>query len=167
MDLIPVASSVIKFLLGWLPPFVLRWYYTPERLSQLIYVDLMPRQESAYLNLAPAADFRVAMQVINLSPFLVELDRAVIHVNCGTSPLEATNLERRKIQAGEVASVHFSNVIPDSHAKQIIQNANGSPGGIDGVFEFNCRVQHFTRRVPYLSGIQFTKVNAHLRPSDA
>jgi hypothetical protein len=167
MELIPVASSVIKLLLGWLPPVVLRWYYTQDRLSQLIYVDLMPRHESAMVNLGPAADFRVAMQVINLSPFLVELDRAVVRVTCGTSPLEALNVERRALKAGEVASVHFYNVIPDGQARQIVQNSTGSPGGIDGVFEFNCRVQAFTRRVPHLSGVRFAKVNEHLRQTDA
>lgn len=163
MEIFPIASSLIKFLLGWLPPLFLRWYYSSARLSQLIYVDLMPRQESAHLNLGQAADFRVTMQIINLSPFSVELDRAVVRLSCGTSPLEAINVERRTIKAGELTSVQFANVIPEGQAAQIVQNGGTSSGGIDGFFEFNCRVRAFTRRVPYLSGVQFVRVNEHLR----
>ena len=167
MDLIPVASGLAKLLLNWLPSFVLRWYYSPERLARLIYIDLQPRQQSAYLNLASAADFRIVMQVINLSPFPVEIDRATIRLTCGTMPLEASNLERRKLEAGEIAYVYFSNTISDGHAQQIVTNLNGQPGGIDGNFEFNCKVQSFSRRIPHLSGVQLFIANSHLRKSAA
>jgi hypothetical protein len=163
MEIFPVASELIKSLVAWLPPFLLRWYYTPTRLAQLVYVDLMPRNESALLNLGPAATFRVAMQVINLSPFSVELDRAVIRLNCGTSPLEASNLERRTIRPGEVTAVYFQSVIADGHAEQIVQWSPDNSCGVDGVFEFNSRLHQFTRQVPHLSGIHFKRVNEHIR----
>jgi hypothetical protein len=163
MEIIPVASSAAKLLLSWLPAFVLRWHYTPDRLSRLVYIDVQPRNQSVYLNLAPAADFRVAMQVINLSPFAIELDRARLELSCGTAPLEATNVERRRIQAGEVAAVYFSQLIPDSHAQQIVMNQGTNSASLTGLFEFNCDVQSFARRVPSLSGLSVCVANAHLR----
>jgi hypothetical protein len=167
MEVFPVASELLKSLVAWLPPFFLRWYYSPARLAQLVYVDLMPRNESALLNLGSAATFRLAMQVINLSPFSIELDRAVIRLNCGTSPLEASNLERRTIRPGEVTSVYFQNIIADGHADQIVQYSPDNAGGLDGVFEFNSRLHQFTRQVPHLSGIQFKRVNDHMRKREA
>lgn len=163
MDLIPVASSAAKWFLGWLPAALLRWYYTPQRLARLMYVDILPRNQSVWLNLAPAADFRIAMQVINLSPFQVEIDRAKIELLCGTAPLEATNLERRSVEPGEIATVYFSQVIPDGHANQIHKNIDGNSPSLNGLFQFNCRVQAFSRVVPNLSGLPVTVVNRHLR----
>ena len=163
MELIPVASEALKWLLSWLPSFVLRWYYSPLRLAQLVYVDVQPRNEAVCLNLGPAADFRVTMQVINLSPFAIELDRAKIELLCGTAPLEATNLERRNIEAGEIASVYFRQLIPDGHAQQIVQNQGSGSASLSGLFEFNCKVQAFARRIPQLSGLSITTVNSHLR----
>ena len=163
MELIPVASQALKALLSWLPSFLLRWYYTPERLAQLIYVDVQPRNEAIRVNLGPAADFQVALQIINLSPFTVELDRAKIELQCGTAPLEASNLERRKVQAGEIVSVYFRQVIPDGHATQIFQNQGSGSPGLSGLLEFNCKVQAFSRRIPQLSGLPITTINSHLR----
>ena len=163
MELIPVASSAAKLLLSWAPAFLLRWYYTPERLSRLVYIDVQPRNQSVYLNLAPAADFRVAMQVINLSPFTIELDRARIELSCGTIPLEATNLERRRIEAGEVAAVYFAQLVPSDHAQQIVANQGTNSSSLCGLFQFNCKVQPFARNVPALSGLSVFTVNAHLR----
>jgi hypothetical protein len=163
MDLIPVASEVVKSILGWLPSACLRWYYKPERLARLVYVDLLPRQEAVYLNLAPAADFRITLQIINLSPFPIELDRSTVRLSCGTSPLQANNLERHQFKAGEVGTVQFSNIIPESHASQILTNDGGGSAALDGVLEFNCHVQSFKRVIPYLNGIPITIVNAQLR----
>jgi hypothetical protein len=163
MEIIPVASTAAKLLLGWLPAFLLRWYYTTDRLSRLVYVDLQPRNQSVYLNLAPAAEFRIAMQVINLSPFTIEIDRARIELSCGTSPLEATNVERRRIEAGEIAAVYFSQLIPGDHAQQIVVNQGTNSASLSGLFEFNCKVQPFARRVLALSGLCVSVANAHLR----
>ena len=163
MELIPVASEALKWLLSWLPSFFLRWYYTPERLGQLVYIDVQPRNEGIWLNLGPAADYRVAMQVINLSPFSIELDRAKVELLCGTAPLEATSLERRTFKAGEIGAVYFRQLIPDGHAQQIVQNQGSGSASLSGLFEFNCKVQAFARRIPQLSGLSVTTVNAHLR----
>lgn len=163
MEVIPIASGLLKSLLSWLPGFLLRWYYTPERLAKLVYVDLMPRQDSAFLNLGPAANFQIIMQVINLCPFPVVLERSVIRLNCGTSLLEATNVERHSFKPGEVGAVMFRSTIPDGHAEQIVQWSPTNSGGIDGVFEFTCRLHQFTRQVPTLDGIHFKRVNEHLR----
>jgi hypothetical protein len=163
MEVIPIASSLLKSLLSWLPGFLLRWYYTPARLGKLVYVDLMPRLDSAFLNLGPAASFQIIMQVINLSPFPVVLERSVIRLNCGTSPLEATNIERHGFQPGELGTVTFRNTITDGHADQIVQWSPMNYGGVDGVFEFACRLHPFTRHVPSLGGIHFRRMNEHLR----
>jgi hypothetical protein len=141
----------------------MRWYYTKDRLARLVYIDVQPRNQSVYVNLGPAADFRVTLQVINLLPFAVEIDRAKIELMCGSSALEATNVERRHLQAGEISAVHFSHVIPDGHADQIAANLDSNASSLHGFFEINCRVHKFARRVPSLSGLNITAVNRHLR----
>ena len=163
MELLPVVSTVGKLVLGKLPPFLLKRYYTQERMARLVYIDLLPQNQSAWLNLGPAAEFRVAMQVINLLPFPVELDRALIRLSCGTSPLESLNVERRWFQSGEIGAVTFAGNIPDGHAQQIAQNQGSAAGGLDGLFEFNSRVQQFKRVIPHLSGVAYSLANAHLR----
>lgn len=162
VEAIPVAS-ILRVVLGWVPSFLLRWYYSPDRLARLIHVDLKPREDSALLNLAPASWVRVAMQVINLSPFPVELDRASLQIDCGGTRLGATNVERKRIKPGEIAVIPFETAVPDGHAEAILQHNPDSSGGVSGTFEFNCRVQPFTRMIPDLRGITFRRLNAHRR----
>jgi len=61
--------SVAKALVRYLPGFLLRRYYTPERLASLVYCDVLPRGESVQLDLGPEASARLFLQLINLSPF--------------------------------------------------------------------------------------------------
>jgi hypothetical protein len=163
MEVIPIASSLLKSIFSWLPGFLLRWYYTPQKLAQLIYIDLVPRNDSAFLNLGPAASFQVVMQVINLSPLPVVLERSVIRLSCGSAPLEATNIERQTFAPGQIGTVFYRNTIPDGHANQIVQWSPTNYGDVSGVFEFSCRLRPFTRQVPSLAGIHFRRVNEHLR----
>lgn len=52
-------------------------------MANLVYCDLVPRGSSTQLNLGQVTLAQVCLQVINLSPLQIELDRAQLVMQCG------------------------------------------------------------------------------------
>ena len=99
-----------------LAAFLTRRYFTADRLAGLVYVDVNPRNESARVDLGCIATFQLHLQVINLSPFELELDRANFLFWCGGVRLDAAILKKERIASGASASLFISGAIPDGHA---------------------------------------------------
>lgn len=143
----------------WLVALVGRWYFTPERLASLVYVDLFPRHESARVDLGGVASFQLHLQLMNLTPFELELDRANFRFYCGGLPLETHVLERRKIRSGASESLFLSGTIADGAANQIAAVFRGNQAYLEGNIEFNCSLRSFARKVGSLSGVQTVFLN--------
>jgi hypothetical protein len=154
----PLVSRV-----PWLVAVAGRWYFTSERLAALVYVDVFPRNESARVDLGGVASFQLHLQLMNLTPFELELDRANFHFWCGGVRLDGQVLEKRKISPGASESLFLSGSIPDGAANQIAALFRGNQASLDGNIEFNCSVRSFAKRVGSLSGIQTLFVNEHAR----
>ncbi len=162
---IPIGS--IWTAVRWLPGFALRKYFPRDRLAALQYVDLAPRNESAMVNLGETASFAIWLNVINLSPFEVELDRAELEFSYAGATLKATILRKQKISPGEMATLQFSNPISDGTANQIVRNrkVNDShlAGTLSGHIEFNCKLHPFPRQVQHLAGVIPRVLNENFR----
>ena len=141
----------------------MRWYFTQEKLAQLIYVDLFPRNQSAVINLGQDAWVHLHLQVINLSPYPVELDRAVFHFRCGAVAIKTSILKKQSIAPGEIASLFLEEALSDGQASQIHTNFEMNQVALDGNIEFNSAIRSFAKTVGQLSGVQAKLINAHLR----
>lgn len=164
LDLVSVSGLwPILRRIPWLVGVAGRWYFTPERLAALVYVDLFPRHESARVDLGGVASFQLHLQVMNLTPFELELDRANFRFYCGGVPLHAHILEKRKIRSGASESLFLTGSIADGAANQIALVFRGNQVHLEGNIEFDCSVRPFAKRVGSLDGIQTVFVNEHMR----
>jgi hypothetical protein len=149
---IPI-QGLWKFI-RWLPGFILRWYFPPAKMAQLIYVDMLPRGDSAIVDLGESASFTLNLQVINLSPFSVELDRANFRFWAGGHMLNALILKRQIIAPGEITTLFMREVIPDGHANGIaksLQVNQNNAAALDGNIEFNCKLHTFAKTVAFVN----------------
>jgi hypothetical protein len=160
LETIPIQS--IWRLLRWLPSFLLRQYFTKERLAQLIYVDLRPRNDSAVIDLGDTASFSLYLLAINLSPFSVELDRASFRFWLGGKTINTYILNKKTIASGEIVNLYIDGAIPDGPANHMAKNPD-NPIALDGNIEFNCSICSFAKIIGNLSGINAKIHNAHTR----
>ena len=160
---IPIGS--IWSFLRWLPKWYLRKRFPQDRLARLVYVDIRPRHESVAINLGPSADFRIWLQMINLSPFEIELDRGEFAFWCGPK-LKASVLVKKKIQPGEITSLFIEQVIPGGQADHAAINVNSGSCHLDGHMEFNCALHPFSKAFT-LDGVMPNYINAHTRGGSA
>jgi hypothetical protein len=150
-------------LLARLPKFFLRRKFTPETLAGLVYVDLRPRHDPATLDLGQSATFELWLQVINLSPFEVELDRADFGLRCG--PILRAGISRRqKIAPGEITSLRVHGSMTDGQADEIGWSlARNNPISLEGHMDFNCALHSFPKTIYNLEGICPRVINANAR----
>jgi hypothetical protein len=159
IEQIPI-QGLLRSLLSKLPKLFLRRHFTAEKLAGLIYVDIKPRHESVTINLSQGASFTLWIQVINLSPFDLELDRANFVFWCGSARFKTSILKRQIIAPGEIVSLHIEDVIPDGYAQQIAKSSE-SRMALEGNMEFNCKVRSFAKNIGHLDGINARILNAN------
>ncbi|MCU7871340.1 MAG: hypothetical protein KZQ91_01210 [Candidatus Thiodiazotropha sp. (ex Lucinoma borealis)] len=145
-------SSIWK-VLKWLPSFLLKKIFTKQRMAELILVDVRPRHECATVNLGEVATFDLWLQIINLSPFDVELDRAQLRFWCGGTILNAVFLKKLELSSGQISELHISENIPDGHATQISRNIDNHQSAIEIEMEFNCKLHDFAKSTGHLGGV--------------
>jgi hypothetical protein len=113
--------------------------------------------------LAEAASIELSFQVINGSPFPVELDRAWFRFSFNGASIKLSFLERKAIASGETALLYLYEALPDGHATQIAKNSGGNQAWLEGNLDFNCNARQFSKNIGSLSGIQLTIVNGQFR----
>jgi hypothetical protein len=106
---------------------------------------------------------RLLLQVINMSPFSVELDRANMRFVYGTVITNLSHIDRKTIAPGEITSISLRAGIPDGHAKQIAERRRMSDAWLEGNINFNRRVRQFPKYLANLSNVQVTVINENLR----
>lgn len=155
--------GVLRTLIRWLPGFYLRHRYSTERLAKLVYLDFQPRGDSALVNLGGAASVQLNLQLINLLPFPVEIDRASFRFHYAGGSANLTSLSRKVVEAGAIENLYLSTELTDGHANHMSQNQQGNKAWLDGHIEFNCSVQPFSKIVGSLTDIRLTILNANAR----
>lgn len=161
LDAFPIYG-VLKTLVGWLPNFYLKWRYPATRLAGLIYLDVQPRCEAVHLDLGKEATLRLALQIINLSPVAVEIDRASLKFQYAGGGASLDSLKREKLASGQIGMIYLEGQIADGHDNHMARNWQGNPAWLSGTVEFNCAVRHFGKSVN-LMGLQVTQVNLDWR----
>lgn len=165
IETIPI-QGVWRLLLRQLPSFLLRWHFSQERLARLIYVDIRPRHNSVTVDLGQTASFSLYLQTFNLSPFIVELDRASFRFCLGGTPLKASILEKKRINPGEIAILYISEYIPDGPANETARYPD-NPIWLEGNIEFNCSVRSFAKTFGPLDGINPKFYNTKIRQASS
>ena len=158
----PILSKVPT-----LASLAMSWYFTSRRLAALVHVDLQPRNESARVNLAGIANFQIYLQIFNISPFQIELDRANFEFWCAGVELQANILKKEVIKSGQIISILIRGDISETQAKAIDLNIDQNRSHLTGNIEFNSGIRSFAKELGHLSGVQVIAINRALQRSAA
>jgi len=147
----------------WVPGFVMSRLFTKERLADLVLIDVKPRHESVRVNLGEVASYDLWFQVINMSPFPIELDRAEIIFSCIGTRLKTHYIKKTKYQPGEVSSLYINGDIDSDKADRIAKLYNKNTSSISLHCEFNCNLHDFTKTQDNLEGVNTIFINEQWR----
>lgn len=161
MDLYTI-SQAWKYL-SWLPKSILRRMFTKEKLSGMVYLDIQPRNTSARVNLGSMASTDVYFQIINMTPFEIELDRAEVEFYCAGVSLKMKHILKQSYASGQQSSFLVSEEISDAKANQIAKLFSENSSAITISCEFNCSLHHFSKHNHSLEGVNVQFINENSR----
>ena len=149
--------------LRWLPPFILRRVFSKERLSDLVLIDVKPRHESVRVDLGEVSTYTIWLQVINMSPFEIELDRAEFDFMCAGSKVTRQYIKKEVFKPGQMGALHVEGEISSAKADQIARFFDQNHSSITLHCEFNCRLHNFSKIRSNLDGVNVHFINVRNR----
>lgn len=161
LSIIEIWSYIKRF-----PKWLKKRLFTKERLSDLVLIDVQPRNEPVKANLGKPSSFGIYFQVINMSPFDVELDRAEIDFICSGISLNSQYIKKKVFKAGEVGTLYIAGEIESDRADQIAHHYDNNHSLISFHGEFNCELHNFTKIRQNLSGVFVHFTNAKSRKEE-
>ncbi|MDH5646879.1 MAG: hypothetical protein OEZ01_12770 [Candidatus Heimdallarchaeota archaeon] len=158
-------SSVIEVwkILKWLPWFILKRIFTKERMADLLIVDVRPRHDYARVDLGEVSTYEIWFQVINMSPFDVEMDRAEIEFRCAGTMLNKSYIKKTIFDSGKVSNFRIKDDIPEGKANSIARHYDSNDSSISIHIDFNCKLFSFNKQENNLSGVIPSYINTHAR----
>ena len=154
------AISTLWKLFAWMPKFIMKRMFTKEKLSNLVMFDVRPRHEYAHIDLGEVPKYTLWLQLTNLAPVPIELDRAEITFTCAGVELKSSILKREIIESGETRSFHVDDTIDVANAKFIGKTWDKNNSNISANIEFNCELHNFSKQTGRLEGVIPSFINA-------
>ncbi|GAB2895333.1 hypothetical protein ACCI51_04085 [Microbulbifer echini] len=151
--------------LKWLPKFILRKLFSKDRLADLVLIDVQARHEAVRANLGDIASYSLHFQIINMSPFDIELDRAEIDFLCAGTSVSKQYIKKSIFKAGEVGGIYVKGEIETPKAIQMARHYKDNRSSISIHCEFNCSLHNFTKVCNNLEGVNVHFTNAEWRES--
>ena len=81
--MIEILKDILPKILGYLTPFAIRWYYKPEKIDSMIKIRVRGQGEGIVYDCGELAGARIWLEISNLSPFAIEVDRLYGQVMLG------------------------------------------------------------------------------------
>ena len=137
----------------WLPKLILKRIFKKERLSDLVYIDIKPRGDSARVQLSEDSSYSIHFQIINMTPFEIELDRAEFHFNFAGTGINNKHLRKYNIKSGQIFDLLVTDSIDGDKANIISKLQKDNESSVVVYCVFNCLLHSFEKQDIHLNGI--------------
>lgn len=136
--------SHLPKLAYYAPGFLLRLYYTKERLAKRIRMTVRGEGEGAYFFAAKPGNVRIWLSVTNFLPFEVEVDRVLVRIFCGVKIADASHLSRVTIAGTSHHELLIEHTLSTDQLDAIARYKEGDRQTRLGVeLDLNCKVRGF------------------------
>lgn len=155
------VGAIFSYCKNALPKLILKRMYPLERLESLIHVDIKPRHDSVMINLGSSGNAQVWLQITNLSPFEIILDRSELNLFCG-SKIKLSSIIPKTLKPFEITN-HFveSNAISTSQTEDIRLNIQHGSFILDGQLSMQSAIHSLVKHIS-LDGVNPRFINLQL-----
>ena len=160
--MLEIAASPILRALRLVPAFFLRWYWTEKRLAAGVQTKVLGDGQGININGGEVPDFSVLLEVQNLTPFPLEVDRLFGEVFCGGRIASFVSLERKTIKLLATELIFIRADMTDAQARYLANTYKTNRVHIVLSGFIHCRVRGFSliTRTIESTNVEITNVRA-------
>lgn len=114
-----IISRVAQRALSWGASFALRWYWSEQRLASDVRTVLPGDRQAVRIDGGENPSVAVWLELQNLTPFPIEIDRLFGEIFCGCRIASFVYLDRRLIQPLKTEIVHIQADMTDGQARSL------------------------------------------------
>jgi hypothetical protein len=116
---IALMSGLFRSVLGLLPSFLLRWYWTEPRLASCVLTRVSSEHEGVRIDVGELPEFSMWLEVQNPTPFAVEVDRIFGEVFCGGRVASYLYLDRMIVPSLATERICIRADMSDAQARML------------------------------------------------
>ena len=154
-----LAPSLVIKLMGKILPFVVRWFFKPEKLAEKIEITVNPQDEGICINAGQGASARVWLKISNLSPFPVEIDRIFGDLSLSNKVAEICYLHRKTIEPSKSLLVFADTALSSLQVDLIKLQENTKEATLKLNAYFNCKICNFSITQKYVKSKNLELMN--------
>lgn len=145
--MVELLQEFIIKVLGRVLPILVRWYYKPEKLAKKIKIQVHSSGDGVIFDCGEMPYARARLEVTNLSPFPVELERVYGHFWYGTRLSPFLYLKRVKVAPAHDAEIYIEADLSSAQVSYIKRNKVRMEQGMDQKLSVSayvlCKVNNF------------------------
>lgn len=154
-----VALGGLWKLMGWLPGYLLRRFFTKEDLRARIRLDVRNRPYALQLNGGDMSEATIWVEIRNAGYFTVELDRLTATLSIGHS-FEFYSLDRVTLLPDATHEIYLHGPLtPGAIALYKLNRNNSNICSIQLRAEFNSKVHNFSAKTDHTSSFATHAIN--------
>jgi hypothetical protein len=141
--MLEAARDLLLKALGALLPTLLGWFYKPSRIDRDIKIRPNGEGEAITFYASELPNIQIWLQVTNLSPFTIEIDRLLVQVAYGTVIGEYATLRKTTLKPASEALVKVESALTTKQVSAVMaQRANASYATLYITAYVNCKVHN-------------------------
>lgn len=153
----------------WFPKFILRRIFTKKRMPDLVLIDAVAREGAFEVNLAEHPRYSIYLQLVNLAPCPVILDRAKMAVSLPGMSTDHLHIMTVELAPSEVRSILIQGEISEGKANtvaRLLPHERDKSGSLSIDAEFRSELHDFKKEHFFVDRLHVTYVNEqwHLKP---
>ncbi|MGZ4971865.1 MAG: hypothetical protein ACXWDN_03825 [Limisphaerales bacterium] len=158
-----ILSSIVWRFLRWLPPIILRKFFSKEWLAKHIYIDIRPRHTSVEIIQPDSPSVRIYLDIKNNTHFQIVIDRLVVKFIYGTEMATLYHFKREAYKPGEDRWLYLQGNIEHNQFKLLPfqYQHNSRDCRLQLLVEVNSKFHNFSIEKS-LEGIKPEIMNSHL-----
>ncbi len=129
--------------LGAAVPVILGWFYKPGRIDRDIKIRPTGEGEALNFYASDLPNIQVWLQITNLSPFTIELDRILVQVSYGAVIGEFSSLRRITLKPASEELIKVESALTSKQvASVLVQSKTANYATLYITAFFNCKVHN-------------------------
>lgn len=155
-----LASSAVQNALSYVAAFALRWYWSEKRLASRVRTTVRSENEGIRIDGGEVPEFYAWLEVQNLTPFPIDVDRLYGEVYCAGRIASFVWLERKQIASLQAEMVYVHADMTDAQARHLSRTVEMDKVRVVLGGYVTCRVRGFAlfRREIVSSNVQIINV---------